>query len=224
MTRQSTKQHGVSLVEVMLTLAISSLLITTVLAGRNSLRSQAQFSDGIERIKETILSTKSEANTSNNKLGKGTSRIDGASDAYAIVGQSLFFDTDAKTTMRSANVLCYGDIPEPNEQFNCGERLTSSFSSRKPVTTPWNIQYTGYTTATTPTTPVKGKLSLVFMREEQTGSFTGSWYTNEIVRGVTRATVQTHKEEITLHFASSDGRNAIVVVNPSTGTVTRTIQ
>ena len=64
MTRQSTKQAGISLVEVVLTLAISTLLITTVLAGRNSLRSQAQFSDGIERIKETILSAKSEANTS----------------------------------------------------------------------------------------------------------------------------------------------------------------
>lgn len=223
MTRNSTKQRGVTLVEVVLTLGISTLLIATVLSGRNSLRSQAQFSDGMERIKETILSVKTEANTGNNEIGNGTSRIDGVNDrAYALLGRSLFFDTAASTTMRPANVLCYGPVPAPNQPLACAANLTSSFSSRKNLPIPWSIQYKGYTTATA-STPVSGKLSIVFARDEQAGSFTGSWYPNEIVLGTPRATVFARQDEITLHFESTDGRKATVEINPITGTVTRNV-
>lgn len=224
MTRQSTKQHGISLVEVVLTLAISSLLIATVLSGRNSIRSQAQFSDGVERIKETILSVKSEANTSNNKLGKGTSTSSGeppapGSTVYILLGQSLLFDTNTATTMQSANVLCYG-APD----LSCGTKLTSSLGSQQNLATPWGIKYLGYTTGGA-TVPVRGKLNLVFAREAQTGSFIGSWYpADTISRDDLRRTVFDNQSAITLHFESTDRRKAIIVVNPPTGTVTRTIQ
>lgn len=223
MTRQTSKQHGVSLVEVVLTLAISSLLIATVLAGRNSVRSQAQFSDGMERIKETILTTKSEANTGNNTTGTGTGTIAGVpSKTYLLLGESLLFDTAKPTTMQDANVLCYGPAAV-KAGISCSTTLTSERTSRRNIASPWGIKYMGYTTATT-TNMVQGNLTIVFGRDDQTGAFTGAWYPNVISAGKSRNEVFANKEEITLHFASSDGRNAIIVVNPAIGSVTRTIQ
>lgn len=219
MTRQSTKQHGVSLVEVVLTLAISSLLITTVLAGRNSIRSTAQFSDGMERIKETILSTKSQANTGNNTTGNGTAQIAGVTNkTYLLMGQSLLFNTAAATTMQDANVLCYG------QDLLCGGTLTSEIKSQRNSATPWNIKYQGYTTAASGATPKTGYLSLVFGRNDQNGAFEGAWFPGVIKAGVLRTAAFANKDAVTLHFASQDGRSATVTVNPVTGTVTRTIQ
>ena len=99
MTRHTSRQRGISLVEVVLTLGISSLLLATVMTGRNSIRSQAQFSDGMERIKEQILATKSNANTGNNKLGTG------ASSAYLLLGESLRFRTASSSTMQASNIM-----------------------------------------------------------------------------------------------------------------------
>ena len=212
MTRQSTKQRGISLVEVVLTLGISSLLIATILTGRNSVRSQAQFSDGMERIKEQILAVKSDANTGKNKLG------DGASTDYLLLGESLLFRTTAKTSMQISNVMCKVAV-----DLQCGTTVTTSSSSRSTIATPWNIQYIGYTAGSGGGNPIEGNLTLVFIRDDSNGSFTGAWHPAELQLGGrdTREAILVNQGEVTLHFVSPDGRKAGVIVNPATGTVTR---
>lgn len=217
MTRQTSKQHGVTLVEVMLTLAISTLLIVTVLAGRNSVRSQAQFSDGIERIKETILSTKSEANTGKNMLGTG------ASTSYLLIGESIRFRTTLNTTMQVSNIMC-----RVGSDLLCGPTVTTSASSRKDNPTPWKIRYKGYTVAGAAGVPITGDLTLAFARNDRSGEFKGAWYPRELRLGSidTRAAVfdnQAYQVPVTLWFESQDGRQATIEVNPATGLVTRRV-
>lgn len=218
MTRQSTKQAGISLVEVMLTLAISSLLIITVLAGRNSLRSQAQFSDGVERIKETILSVKSEANTSNNinKDAKGTSIIGGGSTSYLNIGRGVQFTANSSSA-QSFTLLCYASKPD----YLCTDEVNpdKNVSTAKTLQLPWGIQYKKYSADGTEGTT----LTLIFTRDDQTGSFTGYWYPGVIANRDKKSVVLAKSTPITLYFESPDGRSATVDVNPATGTVTRTI-
>lgn len=221
MTRRSTKQRGISLVEVVLTLGISSLLLVTIMTGRNSVRSNAQFSDGIERIKEQILLAKSDANTGKNTYGTGTADI-GSTRRYLLLGASLRFRTTADTTMQTANILCYTIT---NDNFNCGADLTTQTAIQKSVPTPWNIKYLGYTTPAN-STLTTGDLTLAFGREDQSGNFMGAWYPGVIVANVKRAAVfndPAHQGPVTLHFKSQDGRSATITVNTTTGAVTKEI-
>jgi len=218
MTRQSSKQRGISLVEVVLTLGISSLLLATVLSGRNSIRSQAQFSDGMERIKEQILAVKSDANTGKNTDGDGTSEISGATNTYLLLGASLRFNTATKTSMQTANIMCYA-ISSTN--LVCGSRLTTQIPIKRDMVTPWKIEYLGYTTSTTSSAPVTGDLTLAFSRDDNSGSFVGAWYPGVIAQNSLRSEVFLRQTEVTLHFKSSDGRFADLIVNPATGSVTR---
>lgn len=225
MTRRSTKQRGITLVEVVLTLGITSLLIATVLTGRNSVRSTAQFSDGVERIKEQILLAKSDANTGKSVFDKasGTSVIDGVTNRwYLLLGASLRFRTAASTTMQTANIMCYA---KGKDDLQCGDLLTTQTAVQKSITTPWKIKYLGYTTPTI-STLTQGDLTLAFGRDDVNGSFMGAWYPGVISSGVKRAAVfndPAHQGEITLHFQSQDGRQANIIVNTTTGAVTKEI-
>lgn len=222
MTRQSTKQHGVTLVEVMLTLAISTLLIATVLTGRNSIRSQAQFSDGIERIKETILSTKSEANTGNNTIGTGAAKQCPASTNQCLtVGRSIHFNqatnsskADTKTllcnTSAASGYACLGQISFPPE-------------ATKTLSLPWGIAYTGYSVNSRPGPIENNHITLIFARDDKTGAFKGYWYAGEVTGEMPQSTAFANQEVITLNFESTDGRKATITVDPASGAVTRQV-
>lgn len=217
MTRQSTKQRGVSLVEVVLTLAISSLLIATVLAGRNSVRSQAQFSDGMERIKETILSAKSEANTGNNTSGTGSS------SKYLTIGRAMRFNTSAvnKANKKAdlTTVLC-----QVTTDFLCQSNKMISWEATavKSAPLPWGIVYTGYTANNQPGSTAD--LTLFFARNDQTGGYTGSWYPGALSKlSTTKDALLANQTPVTLNFVSPDGRKAKITVNPVTGTVDKEV-
>lgn len=209
MTRRSTKQRGISLVEVVLTLGISSLLIATVLTGRNSVRSTAQFSDGVERVKETILSVKSDANTSNNATGKGNT------DSL-VIGRSIMFSTTTPNDAQRTTLICVAAT-----DLTCKPQLTLTDTST--VTIPWKITYTGYTVQGS-STEIKSDVTLVFGRTDTTGSFTGAWYAGAIDANTSVDSAFANKTPITLHFKSQDNRYADVLINPVTGTVTRDIK
>jgi hypothetical protein len=221
MTRRSTKQCGISLVEVVLTLGISSLLLATIMTGRNSVRSNAQFSDGVERIKEQVLAAKSDANTGKNTYGKGTTSLNRADGLGGLLlGASLRFRTAADTTMQTANIICY---TVSSTVLKCGSDLTTQTAIQKTITTPWNIKYTGYTTPTN-SALTAGELTLAFGRDDQTGNFMGAWYPGVIASGTKLTAVfndPAHQGVVVLHFKSQDGRNATITVNTGTGAVTR---
>lgn len=217
MTRQSSKQRGITLVEVVLTLGISTLLIATVLAGRNSVRSQAQFSDGVERIKETILTAKSQANTSNNvnEGATGVGSINGGSNQYLNIGRSIRFTPDS-AQIQVITILCYAD---PN--LLCTDELNEDGATDIVTDLPWGITFKNYVTSTGVTGTTE--LSIVFTRDDKTGSFNGYWMVGRISDGTSRTAALVNSTPITLNFESTDGRTAKVDVNPATGTVTRTV-
>lgn len=206
MTRISSKNRGVTLVEVMLTLAISSLLMSTVLVGRNSVRSNAQFTDGMERIKEQVLFTKNQANTSNNQTGNGTSTT------KITLGRSLRFSTSTNTTMYIDTILC-----NTGTDLLCGTTLDITDSSAQ--TMPWQIQYQGYRIGNGSLT--RGDLTLIFGRDDRTGLYQGSWFAGVVAQNSLRSTVFAQQSAITLLFASQDGRQATITVDPAAGTVVR---
>lgn len=217
MTRLTSKQHGVTLVEVMLTLAISSLLITSVLAGRNSVRSQAQFSDGMERIKETILSTKSEANTGNNTNGRGNNA------QYLTIGRTMHFNSSgvagANKKADSVTVLC-----EATSDLLCQDSKPVSWQPTTPVasTFPWGITYTGYSVGNQ--AGGTADVNLVFARDDRTGSYVGSWYPAALSPTATTKTLLLgNQTSVTLNFKSPDNRSAKITINPVTGTVTKEV-
>ena len=217
MTRQTSKQRGVTLIEVMLTLAISSLLIVTVLAGRNSVRSQAQFNDGMERIKEMILSAKSEANTGNNTSGSGNSI------KYLTIGRAMRFNSSAvnKANKKTdiATVLC-----QSATDFLCQDAKTISWEATavKSATFPWGIVYTGYSVNNQPGTTAD--VNLVFARDDKTGGYIGSWYPAALSKtSTTKAALLANQAPVTLNFKSPDGRSAKITVNPATGTATKEV-
>lgn len=216
MTRQTSKQRGVTLVEVTLTLAISTLLITTVLTGRSSIRSQAQFSDGVERIKETILSVKSEANTSNNTnpAAKGTAQIGSGASRYLNLGRSIRF-TPNSSTADSLALLCYAAT-----DYTCTDQVNPDSTTAKKISLPWGIKYKNYVAGGVTGTTV----TIIFTRDDQTGEFTGYWYDGTIANHDSKNAVLAKSTPIALNFESPDGRKATVAINPATGTVTRTIQ
>jgi len=58
------RQAGFTLIEIMITMAISAGLAVIALMGFSTLRSQAQFSDAVERLRERTVQTRTEANSS----------------------------------------------------------------------------------------------------------------------------------------------------------------
>ncbi len=216
---QHSKQHGVTLVEVMLTLAISTLLIITVLSGRNSIRSQAQFNDGMERIKESILSVKSEANTGNNTSGRGVAKpTETSTSQYLTIGRSIHFNrTTSSNKADTKTLLC-----DTNQALGylCGTTVSFPPETVKTIALPWGIKYTGYTVGGVSGPASANDLSLIFARDDASGSFTGYWYAGVINRGMVRTAAFANQGEIVLLFKSTDNRNAAVTVNPVSGSVT----
>lgn len=208
MSRRASRRQGVTLIEVMLTLAISALLLSTVLVGRNSVRSQAQFIDGMERLKEQILFTKNQANTSNNTGGSGV-----PTSQRLVLGKTIQFTTTANTSMVSKTLLC-----QTVSTLLCGTSLDVTDVNIQ--TTPWQIRYKGYI-ANGAANPATGDLTLAFARNDQTGAFEGSWYAGKVLPNTQKGVVFANRTPITLYFQSSDGRQATIDVNPDAGTVTR---
>lgn len=217
MMRQSSKQRGVTLVEVTLTLAISTLLIVTVLAGRNSVRSQAQFSDGMERIKESILSTKSEANTGNNSSGSGNS------SKYLTIGRAMRFNTSGvNASNKKTDVLTL--LCQSASDFLCQDAKPISWEAMavRSSTFPWGIVYTGYSTTSQP--GGTADINLVFTRDDQTGGYGGAWYPAALSKtATTKSALLANQSPVTLNFKSPDGRTAKIIVDPASGTVEKEV-
>ena len=58
------EQAGFTLIEIIIAMAISSSLAVIALMGFSAMRSQVQFSDAVERLRERTVQTRTEANSS----------------------------------------------------------------------------------------------------------------------------------------------------------------
>jgi len=224
MSRKNSKQRGVSLVEVMLTLALSSLLLTSILGGRGSIRSQALFSDGMERIKETVLTVKSQANTSNSTAGQG-SGVSGSGAYYNIRGRSITF-TQASGTATIQTVLCFA-----NTDHTCKDQTQLSSTSTSAL--PAGITYAGtYTVNGVSGTQAAANMTIIFSRSDDVGDFTGYWYPGTLVATTVSNQATTaldtvylqNSTTITLNFNGADGHKGTVTIDPYSGSVTRVAQ
>lgn len=219
MTRLTPTQQGVTLVEVMLTLAISTLLIVTVLSGRNSVRSRAQFNDGMERIKESILSVKSEANTSNNTIGRGAAKPTPSSTSqYLTIGRSIHFSRSISPNKADTKTLLCDTSSALN--YACGLLLSYPPESSATIVLPWGITYTGYSVGGVAGATTVNDLTLLFVRDDGSGAYNGYWYAGNISRGMAKNTAFANQSEVSLQFKTPDGRRAAVIVNPASGSVT----
>lgn len=211
MIRQHSKQAGITLVEVMLTLAISTMLLVTVLVGNGSIRARAQFSDGMERLKEMVLATKSEANTSNNTTGVGT-----GDSGLLVAGRLITFKADEKTATTST-VMC----PSTSGALRCNRGGAVVLRDTRTIDLPWDITYQSLTADNQPVNAPD--LTIMFARDDADGSFTGYWWAGKPSGVTTLDTLFANQAIITLRFKSQTEKFGEVIVNPATGAVDRRV-
>lgn len=80
---------GFTLIEVVLVMALSSLLLMAVFAGQSQLRSQAQFDADIDKVVASIDYARNQASSGVNLTGNG----DGMSGCAGAQGQTIFAGT-----------------------------------------------------------------------------------------------------------------------------------
>jgi prepilin-type N-terminal cleavage/methylation domain-containing protein len=90
-------QAGFTLVEVILVMAISSLLVLAAWQGQAGLRAQAQFDEGVNRVVTAIADARNEAVAGINTGGAGNGAIKcvGPANPYVLAGTMVSFDSSA---------------------------------------------------------------------------------------------------------------------------------
>ena len=74
------KQHGFTLIEVILVVAISGALLMIAFAGQGQLRAQAQFDAAVNKVVSTIPYAHNQANAGVNLTGNGNGSSDFGAD------------------------------------------------------------------------------------------------------------------------------------------------
>lgn len=95
MGRITHKNHGFSLIEVVVVLAISSLLLLILAGGYSILQQRNRFKDGVERIVSTLERTRTEANSTLNV----TNPAPGTNENRLVFAKAVHF-TDGSDTLQ----------------------------------------------------------------------------------------------------------------------------
>lgn len=128
------RQAGFTLIEVIMVMAIAGVLSLIVLNGFSSLRGQAEFSDAIDHLKETVVAQRTEALTTV-KAGGGTD------SSQQTIGRLLTFSPGSGTVRVDTLVTANTDAPV------AGQAVTLAAGETTNVIIPWGIQYHGSTVA-----------------------------------------------------------------------------
>ncbi len=205
---------GFTLIELVITLAISATLGATVLFGFANTRSRAQFGDAIEEISSSILQRRSEADGTIQ-----TTATAGANYRTVTIGRLMIFGHyGSQTTMQ------IDSLTMPNPSISASRIVTITNDNASTYTLPWSSvftkiipsSYTGYEVAFY-RDPVTGTLHTAYSGEN------GFTTTNTFSYSALTATAASTGTLI-LPFADSSGQfTGTVVVNPATNTITRKI-
>jgi prepilin-type N-terminal cleavage/methylation domain-containing protein len=200
-------QSGVTLIEVIIAITIASAMIPIILTGQREIRSRAQFSDGVERLRNNLVQIKNEANTtvSNSQTSTGTTIN------TVVAGRLVDLNNVAGALrLRVTPLLLHEDRPDTQP-----DKLTLDVAAAKNIDIPWQVSIDASQTAT--------PSYLVFLRNDDNGLLQTFFPPiGSATRFSAYATVP--GSVLDLHLRDPDGHTAVVSIDQQFGSVTRTIQ
>ena len=147
------RQAGFTLIELIIAMTISMGLAVIALVGFSSLRAQTQFSDAVERLRESVVQRRTEAN--------GTVQTPGAEDyTKIIIGRIITFRPGGVVEVRT---LSTANTPNPASS----QAVTATADNLVSYTIPWGVVYNGVQVGLSTVTAVK---QVAFVRSAIDGS------------------------------------------------------
>lgn len=219
--KKSTRfSSGFTLIEVMLVLAISSLLAIILLNSYNDLNRRSQFRDGIERIVTKLEATRNEANSTintNADPGNDETRV----NFSRVV--NFFVDASGKSQMRIFKLSADNAEGQPsNVQINVDAGGNQNINAPEVTNLEWGIKFEP--------PPASNYNYIIFSRSLDDGKLNTFVYRlNDPAQlgnqGVVSFTVGSTNDTdtATLKFTSADGSlHATVKIKGDTGEITKT--
>lgn len=122
------RQSGFTLIELIITMAISGGLAVIALMGFSTMRAQTQFSDAVERLRESVVQRRTEANSS-------VQLTSGDTQGQIAFGRIMTFTPDSglvniRTLRTSSN-----DSPAP------GQAVTPTTDNSVDYTIAWGVVF-----------------------------------------------------------------------------------
>lgn len=187
------------MIELILVMAISSILLVGLLAGFSSWRMSLQFSDSIDGLKETVTELRTESRASIN-----TANGAGETPGTVTFGKMLTFTPGSSTirvdTLRTANT----DTPTNGQVVQVVSTETRTIR--------WGITYAG-----------ARPRSVAFTQSLNGADMQTAWRDNWNVAGLQYAQFVPSGSVANLQFRDPAGRTGTVLVNPANNGITRTI-
>ena len=118
-------QRGLTLIEIVMSLAIAGLLAATVLTGRDALRARLQFSQGIDQVTQILTTARGETTGT---VGNPDLLVGGQSTARQVYGKSVSF-TAGSSSVQVATLLA---------DSSSGAIIPGTFDPYT-VTIPWGV-------------------------------------------------------------------------------------
>jgi prepilin-type N-terminal cleavage/methylation domain-containing protein len=187
-------EAGFTLIEIILVVTISAALGAMVLSGQRQVRQRAQFSDGVEKIKNSLVGVKNEANTTVNSAGgNDTDRI--------VIGKlARFTDNSSQIEVGTLVARCTNPTcSEINPTLNQQDTYT--------ITVPWGVTFDD---------PPSTVNVIAFIRSPLDGEltvYTPQKSDNVLDAGIYRRDSTTARQRATLRFDDPNGYGASIFVN-----------
>lgn len=122
------RQSGFTLIEIIITMAISGGLAVIALMGFSAMRSQTQFSDAVERLRESVVQRRTEANSS--------VQLSAGDDPNKIAfGRIMTF------TPGSATVNVQTLVTSSSESPTAGQSVTPTLDNSVSYTIAWGVVF-----------------------------------------------------------------------------------
>lgn len=192
-------QSGYTLIELILVMAIGSMLVIVALAGFSSWRMSLQFSDSIDGLKETMTALRTESQSNINLRTAA-----GETPANVTFGRLVTFTPGSSTfrvdTLRTANTNAPG----------AGQAVV--VVSTETRTIKWGVTYTG-----------PRPRSVAFTQSLNTARMQTAWRDNWNTGSLQYGQFVPSTSVAVLQFRDSAGRTATVRVDPASNGVTRSI-
>ncbi len=194
---------GFTLIELILVLAISSLLAVILLNNYTSTRRRAQFTDAIERVVTQLEQAKNEANTTVNSESSGTN------SSRLVFAKSVVFSTAAPSQFRIYTLSADNADALAGVSVEPGERS---------IDIPWGVSYQQSSGAN-----ISNANTITFSRAVSNGVLNTYAYTAsgsaQIAAGDFSSGSTADQLQAQLLFTSPEGLQAFVRVNSISGTV-----